>query len=270
MPVNSKRRRNQARLFLLRWHRRVGVAIALGVIVLVVTGIPLNHTSAWQLDRVMLSHSWLLKLYNIEASTAMGFPVGEQWLIQAGAHLFLDDVEVARCDGALVGAGASGDLLLAACTHELVMLNRDGALIEQLGGAYGLPVPLSGLAVTRAILNRPGDEQGEPGEQFWLRSAERWFALDLQMLTWAEARPLAPPRLLAASAAVPEALQSALQQRLIGEPLTLERVLLDVHSGRILGAAGVWLADLAGLLLLVLAVSGCYVWLSKPGRFRRR
>mgnify|MGYP001548171227 CR=1 FL=1 len=128
-----------------------------------------------------------------------------------------------------------------------------------------MPVPLSGLAVTRLA-----DEQGEPDEQFWLRSVDRWFALDLQMLTWAEAQPMISPRLLAAAEAFPDTLRASVQHRLIGEPLTLERVLLDVHSGRILGAAGVWLADLVGLLLLVIAVSGCYVWLSKPGRFRRR
>jgi uncharacterized iron-regulated membrane protein len=45
-----------------------------------------------------------------------------------------------------------------------------------------------------------------------------------------------------------------------GTGLSLERVLLDLHSGRILGEAGVWLVDAAALLFLLLAGSGVWLW----------
>ena len=42
--------------------------------------------------------------------------------------------------------------------------------------------------------------------------------------------------------------------------LTLERVLLDLHSGRIMGAVGPWIMDAAAILLLVLALTGIWMW----------
>ena len=251
------RRHNRFRLMLLRWHRRVGVVIACLVILLVLTGIPLNHTADWALDRVTLRSPWLLAHYGIEAPEVRGFPLAEQWVLQVGSLLFLDDTEVARCDSALVGALASGEVLIVACATELLFLTTDGRLIERVGSAHGLPAPLTGLA----------SAQG----QVWMQGgAADWYVLDSQRLSWRAVPPGQVLQPLAPNASIPDPLRGVVQRQVTGESLTLERVLLDLHSGRLFGRAGVWIMDLAGLLLLVIALSGCYVWLSKPGRFRPR
>jgi uncharacterized iron-regulated membrane protein len=46
--------------------------------------------------------------------------------------------------------------------------------------------------------------------------------------------------------------------------LPLERVLLDVHSGRILGAWGVYLVDAAAVLFLGLVLTGLWMWSRRP------
>ncbi len=50
----------------------------------------------------------------------------------------------------------------------------------------------------------------------------------------------------------------------------LNTVMTDIHSGRIFGAAGPWLADIGGAALLVSIISGCYTYLqarkSNPAR----
>jgi hypothetical protein len=45
-----------------------------------------------------------------------------------------------------------------------------------------------------------------------------------------------------------------------GKGLPLERVILDIHSGRILGQAGVLLIDFMAILFLLLAMSGVWMW----------
>jgi len=45
-----------------------------------------------------------------------------------------------------------------------------------------------------------------------------------------------------------------------GKGLPLERVIIDIHSGRILGQAGVLLVDFMALLFLSLAMSGVWMW----------
>ena len=48
-----------------------------------------------------------------------------------------------------------------------------------------------------------------------------------------------------------------------GHGLPLERVLLDLHSGRILGKWGVWLIDVVAILLFVLAITGSWMWFQR-------
>ena len=45
-----------------------------------------------------------------------------------------------------------------------------------------------------------------------------------------------------------------------GSGLPVERVLLDLHSGRIFGKPGVYVVDAAAILFLVLAASGVWLW----------
>jgi uncharacterized iron-regulated membrane protein len=48
-----------------------------------------------------------------------------------------------------------------------------------------------------------------------------------------------------------------------GSGLTLERILLDLHTGRLFGPAGVALINIASILLLVLIFSGIVLWISR-------
>jgi uncharacterized iron-regulated membrane protein len=232
------------------------VVLALLVMLLVVTGIPLNHSSEWQLDQRTVRAPWLLTRYGIQADAAHGYQLESgHWMIQSGQHLFLDDVDVARCSTPLSGAVASGQMLVAVCAEELVLLTHGGELIEQIGSAYDLPLPLTGVALAAG--------------KVWLQNESRWYQLDLDLLTWTAASELLGSLQAVGPSTVPLPLQDAVKATMLGESITIERVLQDLHSGRLFGAAGVWLVDLTGVLLLIIALSGCYVWLSKPGRFRR-
>jgi len=62
----------------------------------------------------------------------------------------------------------------------------------------------------------------------------------------------------------PGLLMDASRQRIYehsrGKGLSWERVMLDLHSGRLFGTAGVWVVDVAAVLLLFLALSGFVLW----------
>ncbi len=49
-------------------------------------------------------------------------------------------------------------------------------------------------------------------------------------------------------------------------PLSLDRILLDLHTGRILGDWGIYLMDAAAIILLLLTFSGIYNWYRSPRR----
>jgi len=45
-----------------------------------------------------------------------------------------------------------------------------------------------------------------------------------------------------------------------GYLLTTERLFQDLHSGRLFGPGGVWLVNLSSLLLIVLSITGLWIW----------
>jgi hypothetical protein len=55
-----------------------------------------------------------------------------------------------------------------------------------------------------------------------------------------------------------------------GNGLKLERVILDLHSGRIFGQYGIYIMDAAAIALLWLSLSGVWVWSSRRRKMRQK
>lgn len=244
------------RLLLLRWHRRIGVVIALIVLMLVVTGIALNHSDGLALDKKAVRSEAVLSLYGIDVPPVTSFPAGPHWLSHLGSdRLFLDDREVAYCEQPFSGAVKRGAVIAAVCAGQLLLLDADGEIIERLGAVYGLPEAVDGIAVR--------------GGEVVLRAAGQAYRAELDSLQFTPlpapaaeidwVRPQPPP----------PALRDRLLSGHLGSAIDWERVLLDLHSGRLFGRWGVWIVDAVAVCLLLLALSGAWVWLTKPGRFRR-
>lgn len=53
---------------------------------------------------------------------------------------------------------------------------------------------------------------------------------------------------------------NALEADESGAGLTLERVTLDLHSGRIVGIGGVYFMDIVAFLMIVLSITGLSIW----------
>ncbi|TGD72140.1 PepSY domain-containing protein [Mangrovimicrobium sediminis] len=239
------RRRQRIVGFLWRWHRRLGLAAAALVLVLSVTGIALNHTEGLGLDQRFVNAGLLRQLYGVAPHAGTAFRVNSRWLSRSPAgELYLDTQAVAPCRGALVGAAFLDEVIYAACAQELVLITAQGELLESLGSASGVPVPLTGLVIA--------------GDAIALGAAGRWHLADLDALRF----DTPPEQDAAILQAVPVELPDAIRAQIPQGPqwLTWERVLLDLHSGRLGGPLGVWLVDALGVVLSLLAVSGFVIW----------
>jgi hypothetical protein len=85
---------------LLVWHRRLGLAVSVIVLLLSVTGLLLNHTDALKLDQTSLRADWLLRWYGYPPVAAPdSFRAGERWVSTAGGKLYLDQTPVAEAGG---------------------------------------------------------------------------------------------------------------------------------------------------------------------------
>ena len=46
----------------------------------------------------------------------------------------------------------------------------------------------------------------------------------------------------------------------MSKQINLERFLLDAHSGRVFGKYGIYVIDVAAILLLILSITGIWLW----------
>lgn len=241
MSRRSRAKAGKSLRSLFLWHRWLGLGVALFAIVLSITGVMLNHTESLKLDERRVTSAWILQLYGINPpSLVTAYEVQNHWISQWGDRLFLDDGPL-NATGSLHGAAATAGAVIAAGDDQILLLTPRGELIERLSmpGLRAIGQSDAGLVVRT--------------ERGLLRADEKlinWSALSQEsQVAWSDSAPL------------PETLRRDIHHELQGDGLPLERIVLDLHSGRILGSAGVWLMDAAAAVLLFSAISGVWLWM---------
>eukprot|EP00439_Symbiodinium_sp_Y106_P089155 s1_g1691.t1 len=216
-----------------------GLTAAAFVVLLSVTGLLLNHATSLNLDETKIENSWILDWYGIAGvdETARAFDVGNTVVSSAGGWLFFDEAPLVGGAADLVGGVAAGDLIVLALPRELILLTRDGELVERF-----LPV------VFGADINAIGTSP----ERLYVKAGEALFSSDVDAAVWTSSE--GPEQLISwsSSVAVPTELIPTMNGHLRGEGLPLYRIVLDLHSGNFFGELGVWIMDGSAILLLVL------------------
>ncbi|MEX1664688.1 PepSY domain-containing protein [Zhongshania arctica] len=242
------------RMLLLRWHRRLGVVLLVFIVMLVVTGIAINHSASWGLDKSFVQQTWLLNYYGISEPELRSYRDQNDWLAQSGASLYLNENPIGSCDGLLLGAVKQGEDWLVLCEGRLQVFNLHGARLDDISESLGLPPAVSAIAANN--------------NNIYLRTSTATIQFDPALLTFTSLENPMPEAKWAAQLAPPQTLREVWLSAHRGNGVNWERVLLDLHSGRLFGPVGVILTDIAAVLLLLLALSGVWVWVSKPGRWR--
>ena len=251
MPTSKTmlERRADGIRFLLRWHRRIGIAATVFVIILVVTGILLNHVDDLSLDKVMVKNQWVMEQYGLTAkSTPVGVDVGRLWVSWVDGTVYAGDSD-GQPLSALIGAIRGTDFIAIAGPDRILLLGPKGNLMEIVEG-YFLPGAINaiGLSGKDKIAIRSGKDRFESDG-----SISGWIPLGDTAVAWSTILDL------------PAAVREAALERFRGKGLPLDRILLDVHSGHIFGFWGTFAMDFAALLFLILAITGIVVTLRRAG-----
>ncbi|MDK1024505.1 MAG: PepSY domain-containing protein [Gammaproteobacteria bacterium] len=220
-------------------HRRLGMLVALFLILLTVSGVLLNHTENLGLAQRPVAGFIGSALYNLDQVTEVeAWQVNDQWLYAMNHKLYLEAIPVDYCDGSLVGVVALDQRLMALCASDLLIIDQSGQLVERI--SVGVPSGVTGLAQSDgALVLRVNNGL----RRFDLDSLESspWSQGDAS-IEWNSSRPLPDYLLDQLQISVPE--------------INMERLILDIHSGRILGSWRQFAMDLLAILILVLAVGG--------------
>ena len=230
-----------------RLHRVLGAVAAIFIIFMVTSGLVINHSNGLGLDQRHVSQPHLLDWYGLDAPEHIhSFAAGDHWISFAGSQLFLNDRQVSTISTG-VGAVFSGDMLIAASSDELLLLDAQGQLIERLPWSPPGAGPIESIG-----LLSDGTVVVKAADQLWLADAE--------LLGWQPTNETVSNPTWSTSEPTPLLLIQTITQQYRGEGLSIERVLLDFHSGHIFGPIGVFIYDLLALAVGFLSISGMIMW----------
>jgi len=250
----SKSLHNRLIRHLREWHRKLGIIAAFFIIFLSITGVALNHTTTLALAHKPINNLWLLDHYGITPPNDIRFYLDSSLqvtnnLVWLDGKLLLEssaDIVSAGVMSAKVSKDTSIDVFVIVSQNHLYIYNKQGEMLDQMGEETGIPEGIKGLNIDKGIVT--------------VKTSSGYYQSDSDFFYWQSISPLLEPLWIASESVSPQKEQQAsLAYR--SQFLTLERIIVDAHSGRILGLIGVLFMDAVAVLLILLSLSGIYIWI---------
>ncbi len=242
-----------------KWHRKLGFFAAFFIVFLSVTGVALNHTDGLSLAHQPIKNTFLLDYYGISAPKDIRFY--QQQAIQVvnnsvwlNGHLLLESDVAIVSVGQLLLKHNQQEIFVVATSQSILLYNLNGELIDMLGTESGVPDMIKAMSIHAG--------------QVIVDSAEGYYQTDSDFFDWQAIQPIDTPKWLQSELASDDIIQqAALAYR--AQFLTLERIIIDSHRGRIVGDIGVIFMDFIALLLIMLSISGLYIWVKYSKNTRK-
>lgn len=234
-------------------HRVLGMVLLLPLTIVCITGLILNHTVDLDLSNRHTNADWIQKRYGMSLDgepQAFGLD-GKAHAASWDGQLFFRQ-EIVADSSPLVGAVPLRDGTAVVTATAVHYFGLDGELIETIGSITLPPDAIIRAGRTKDLELVLGTETGN-------------FTSDANLLGFA---PSAAGQEIAWSDKVTPSAADLKQWKTAfsGNGIPLDRVILDLHSGRLFGAIGKWIYDLTVIGVLILSVTGFILFL----RTRRR
>ena len=228
-----------------KWHRRIGLLASAFIIFLVITGIFLQHSDDLGLPTKHLANVWLLKYYGIKPNPIITYQLNNQTVSHAGGQIYLSGKPVFEGIEKIFGAVFQDEQIIIAASDSLIVIDLNGNVLDQITKLDGLNETPLGIAIS------------EGGTTVVRGSTKYWESVD-DFVSWHEYRG-PHPQWTAPGMTLP-ALRQVIEKHDMGQQISLERFLLDAHSGRVFGKYGIYIIDAAAVLLMILAITGIWLW----------
>lgn len=234
--------RRTARLF-HQWHRRTGISAALFIVWIVASGWLLNHTDSLGMAKTELRNKTLAHWYGLEVNTPSSiFAAGQHWITNSNTDtLILDGQLLENIKLTAIGFTASKNMLAIASPDTLALLTDEGDIIDTLDST-SLPV----TPLTRLGSGCNGIAIGDNRQVFASNDGIDWQPCNSAVI-WSNQQ------------AIDNTQRESVEQWLV-PPVSLEKLVLDLHSGRFFGQYGPYVVDIIAAALMFLALSGLWMF----------
>lgn len=237
------------------WHRRLGIIAALVITIISVTGLVLLVLPGSKAGRAEIGGSFVAIAYGQTPDYGpVGVDVSGRWLVMVDNALYFNGTPVdVAVNAPLLGAVSGGDGVLVAFGEQLLLISDTGDVLDMITEPI-LPGALKAIGRTPdqvLIIETPdGVFEGDESLSFWTET-------DGQAFDWSEV-----------STRLPDAERKAAISAFRGGGIPLERIVLDLHTGRLFGVIGQVLVWIGTLIMLFLTVTGAIMWWRRFKRFR--
>jgi hypothetical protein len=248
-PHHAARPRQNLLATLREWHKRIGLFAFFFMGWLGLSGFLINQSASWGYDTVRIDWGWVMALYGLYPEPPRtGFVAGDRWLAVTADYTLFDasplSERIAEPRGFVESSSGGERLLYVATESSLVVLSLEGERYDELRSPI-LPVSTvrrvgtaaDGSAIAVQDLDAYQSSDG----------GNNWQTVDPAKVSWS----------------IPQAMPEAERSRLLeySRPsVSLEHVLVDMHSGRLFGEIGAWVINAVGFAAIWLAISGTWMW----------
>jgi len=231
-----------------KWHRRIGLLASAFIVFLVITGIVLQHSDDFGLPSRHLTNTWLLNYYGIKPNPITTYQLGNRTISHAGERLYLSGKPFITDQANIHGAIELNEQIIIAVDSALLVIDHHGDLVDEVSTQDGLVEAPLGIAVSNT---------GLPV----IRGVNTYWQGDVTLTEWQKLSG-PHPEWAAASISLPS-LKQVIEAHDMSHQINLERFILDAHSGRVFGKYGVLVIDAAAVLLLILSLTGIWLWAAR-------
>ena len=251
--MKRKSKRKAKRLSkLLKFHNIVGLFVCLVLIHLSVTGIFLNHTDKLNLSKTKISWNWLLNAYGMTVpKTDVAFAIGDNFFHQTNSQIFMNTQSIMRSKHRLVGVISFNEQFIISTSNSIVSVNKLGDFNKEID------LPESSMIEINKI--------GTYSNGIVIKTNESNFLSDKNLENWSS-RSNIDKIIWATESNVPSNINKKIKAYYVGEGITLEQIILDLHSGVIFKSIGKLFMDFIALLLIFMSISGVWIWFIKKNK----
>jgi hypothetical protein len=231
-----------------RWHRRIGASAALFLIWIVISGWLLNHSDSLNLAHSEIHSPALAHWYKLNYQTpTQGFTHNKHWLMNSDDILLLDGKKINTPFSHALGLAAQDKFTAIANMHEILLLDEQQSLIDKLSDSS---LPIKNISQIGSGCN--GIVISDNQQNFSTSDGLAWQVCN-ENIIWSQTEIL-------------NAQQIAQLKPQIVPAVSVEKLLIDLHTGRFFGRYGAYVVDTVGLCLLLLALSGLWLFFKVGNR----
>lgn len=234
---------------LREWHRKSGIFAAILLIFLSISGIALNHTEAFKLGHTPITNQWLLQHYGIKDPSYATYFHKRQFSVTDG-YIFKGDTLLQDGSENVIAIGQYLDFDLVLTQNKLALYDDSNALVDQISANDGLPTDINAMAINTNAKN----------STIILKNPKGYYQNGQNLLDWQKVDFITEPSWIQPDQVSSDDISNA-KLRYKSQFLSLERVVLDAHSGRIFGDYMVLFMDIVALAIIILSLSGLYIWI---------